>query len=853
MGGVTKMAYDALGQLLSSSDPEDFSTTYTYDRLGHLTERVHPDAGTTQYVYDAAGNMTQEITPLGNIFYSYTYQRLAQKRYSNIVENNVTYIYGTYGTSRGRPVLIEDGTGERALSYDALGNVIEEKRIIALPGFEKVCVFSTGYQYDSWGRMLTMTYPDGEVVTYAYNYGGDLRTMYGDKGSDHYDYVTGITYNDFGQRSRIDYGNGTCAEYTYDELHRLILLRSVSSSGTMQIIDYAQDGVGNITEVHNDASAIGPLGGTYTNNHYYDALNRLTQSANSDNSYDILMEYSPSGRIAHKTATYSATYSANADLYYGYCDDNQPHAPKRVFNQNDNTLNELMWDIAGNLGQVNTAIDQIYNDTRFLFWTEDNRLHTVVDNKWHSYYAYDHTGERTLKLTGLNSVIDVNANIMMTSSILDAVTLYPSPYVVLSNTGYTKHYYAGSDRLCARIGGGGIVELVRDDRLADRAEMLFQNCLNESLNRQLSGDDPECIQGFEFESDLLRDPIDEAPSMLNTTAKVDLSDFEPEINHYSTASDPEPDVYYYHADHLGSASWITDASGIPVQHLQYLPFGEPFINQHTAGYEERFTFTGKEKDSETGFYYFGARYYDCDLSGLFLSVDPMADKYPNLSPYAYCAWNPVKLVDPDGREIWIKTDRYNENAPRIKWTTDGLFNMDGSKYTGDDAFVLQTAMALNAIYADNEALLSEFMGNSEYDIYISETTGRTVYNEIKVGSEQYGFLLSRVQPIDFNPTMGLAQCKPDADNEEYMAPFLCLLHEFGHVYNAATDYKSYSDRKKTETGDAYGNNEEKFVMQEYEQPASAKHGMLQRTSHKNGFDGLSIIKTEGPMSSKPIR
>ena len=61
-----------------------------------------------------------------------------------------------------------------------------------------------------------------------------------------------------------------------------------------------------------------------------------------------------------------------------------------------------------------------------------------------------------------------------------------------------------------------------------------------------------------------------------------------------------------------------------------------------------FPFTGKERDRETGFSYFGARYYDSDLSGLFLSVDPMADKYPSLSPYAYCAWNPVKLVDPDG-------------------------------------------------------------------------------------------------------------------------------------------------------------------------------------------------------------
>ena len=63
------------------------------------------------------------------------------------------------------------------------------------------------------------------------------------------------------------------------------------------------------------------------------------------------------------------------------------------------------------------------------------------------------------------------------------------------------------------------------------------------------------------------------------------------------------------------------------------------------------TSTGKERDEETGYSYFGARYYDSDLSGLFLSVDPMANKYPSISPYAYCAWNPIKLVDPDGREI----------------------------------------------------------------------------------------------------------------------------------------------------------------------------------------------------------
>ena len=62
------------------------------------------------------------------------------------------------------------------------------------------------------------------------------------------------------------------------------------------------------------------------------------------------------------------------------------------------------------------------------------------------------------------------------------------------------------------------------------------------------------------------------------------------------------------------------------------------------------TFSAKEKDTETGLSYFGSRYYSSDLS-IWLSVDPMSDKYASLSPYVYCANNPIKLVDPNGEEI----------------------------------------------------------------------------------------------------------------------------------------------------------------------------------------------------------
>ena len=95
------------------------------------------------------------------------------------------------------------------------------------------------------------------------------------------------------------------------------------------------------------------------------------------------------------------------------------------------------------------------------------------------------------------------------------------------------------------------------------------------------------------------------------------------------------------------------------------------------------TFTGKERDSETGYSYFGARYYDSDVLTGWLSVDPMADKYPGLSPYNYCAWNPIKLVDPDGEQL---TDFKDKNGNLIIHTEDGsnaVFKLTGTNLTNE--------------------------------------------------------------------------------------------------------------------------------------------------------------------------
>ena len=121
--------------------------------------------------------------------------------------------------------------------------------------------------------------------------------------------------------------------------------------------------------------------------------------------------------------------------------------------------------------------------------------------------------------------------------------------------------------------------------------------------------------------------------------------------------------FYYHTDHLGSATLVTDDAADVVQQIAYLPYGEDWVDiRHHGYFGSAYKFNSKEKDDETGYSYYGARYYTDRLS-IWLSVDPLADKYPHLSPYAYCADNPVNMIDPDGRDaIYIAFPKYRANG-----------------------------------------------------------------------------------------------------------------------------------------------------------------------------------------------
>ena len=208
----------------------------------------------------------------------------------------------------------------------------------------------------------------------------------------------------------------------------------------------------------------------------------------------------------------------------------------------------FQWDGAGNMTR---QTDNIHNSVRQLSWDAENRLQGVKDNAYLSLYQYDANGERTYKLTG-GYVAQNRSGVWRSYYSLTNATLYASPYMVATVKGYTKHYYAESERIASRIGNGGLVCI--DTPLVD----LYTYTSKLSTNSAYF--------------DTVAQNRLSAPNYITTNLLDTLYHWK--IPHGNT----EPDCYWYHPDHLGSASWVTDNDGEVVQYLYYLPWGEDFKN-----------------------------------------------------------------------------------------------------------------------------------------------------------------------------------------------------------------------------------------------------------------------------------
>ncbi len=152
-----------------------------------------------------------------------------------------------------------------------------------------------------------------------------------------------------------------------------------------------------------------------------------------------------------------------------------------------------------------------------------------------------------------------------------------------------------------------------------------------------------------------------------------------------------------------------------------------------------FVFTGKERDEETGYGYFGARYMDYELMTMWLSVDPLSDKYPSISPYAYCVWNPVKLVDPNGKDIVIVGENGEKTTYKQGMSTKGL-----DKFTKNVVEHLNDMSETESGHEVVSKLVSSRRTYTYTNKKVKESVGRAAFDD-----ESCKFLMGKAEARDY--------------------------------------------------------------------------------------------------------
>lgn len=278
--------------------------------------------------------------------------------------------------------------------------------------------------------------------------------------------------------------------------------------------------------------------------------------------------------------------------------------------------------------------------------------------------------------------------------------------------------------------------------------------------------------------------------------------------------------HYYVKEHLGSIRVVQGEDGTPEQVNHYYPYGNtfgPYNGNDVNPTLQQYKFNGKELDPVhgLGLYDYGARMYD-PLVGRWTSVDPMAEKYYHLSPYAMCGGNPTNLVDMDGMKIEFASgvsQKFRENFNSAK-------QLLIEKGVGD--------------------IIQRFEKDDKVTIYIAEGVSSEFSSEYRHDNNT----------IYWYDNIGLS-----VDNAD-LSPATILNHEFGHAENAIYNHKQWMQDKVTSDVN-FRNKEERNVINGIEQKTAEaldeiKKGETTRSSHTGFyFYTTSSTSNERDMEKSP--
>ena len=499
--------------------------------------------------------------------------------------------------------------------------------------------------------------------------------------------VDRIGYDKEGHTVYTKLGNGTETTYTYDKQRERLQVMNLTADGqTVMENRYQYDAVDNILGITNAANPTSltklnkaKLGGRSSHTYEYDELNRLIHANGKAKraSYDMVMSFGRMSEPLTKVQKVDSTTTAKSyNFAYKYEDSNHPTAPTQIGHDH------YTYDANGNPTLVT---NDSTNTTREMYWDEDNRLMVLSDNGKTSRYTYNAAGERIMKSYGTMEGVYINgAPQGITFHETDNFTLYPASILSVNKNRFTKHYFIGDKRIASRIGTGLFNNVYgRNGSYVTAGQQDYAERMNQiQTQKEAYYKKVGVAPGVPTEKGAYGDP--ENTGVGYNTVITELGDHsvpegwiqtpkhnttegnEPGApiswNDPTNPENPQPgygyvdndttkeETFFYHSDHLGSTSYITDSKGNITQYDAYLPYGELLVDEHSSSEDMPYKFNGKEMDAETGLYYYGARYLN-PVTCLWYGVDPLAEKYKEIGSYVYCADNPINLFDPDGQKF----------------------------------------------------------------------------------------------------------------------------------------------------------------------------------------------------------
>jgi len=274
-------------------------------------------------------------------------------------------------------------------------------------------------------------------------------------------------------------------------------------------------------------------------------------------------------------------------------------------------------------------------------------------------------------------------------------------------------------------------------------------------------------------------------------------------------SDKKPAWHYYLKDHLGSNRVVMSASGTPEQINHYYPYGGLMGESQNITSSQRYKYNGKELDRthDLDWYNYGARMYDAALAR-WTTVDPLAEKYPDVSPYVYCHDNPMNAVDPDGRDvlIWYK-DRFGKNRSFL--------------YNGTQKLVPNNSFVLDFIHTYHY-----LKSNKVGDNLIKAVRMSSSFIELQQADETMYQNSNRRYTIFWEPRKGII-----LTNGKKQSPAVRLEHEFDHAMDDLKNHKAHEERKSIPDYQ-YGNKEERRATRGSETKTARRLHQGIRNNHR---------------------